>query len=149
MRGVDEHELVVVLRNLHVLLEDPELVAAVFVEADLADAEDAGFVDELGDEGDDVVRQLQILRFLRIDAQPAVVLDAELGGALRLILGDLAEVVVEAVGAGTVKACPEGGFADGLTTGDGHALVVVRGAADHVAVGFDVVHPGGSSKFQV
>jgi hypothetical protein len=50
VRGVDEHELVVILRDLHMLLEDFQLVAAVFVQADLADAEHAGLVDELRDE---------------------------------------------------------------------------------------------------
>jgi hypothetical protein len=52
----------------------------------------------------------------------------------------LAEVIVEAVGGLAVEAGPESGLADRGAAGEGHGLVVVGGAAHHVAVRFDVTH---------
>ena len=65
---------------------------------------------------------------------------AEFGGALRLVLGQLAKIIVKAGGRTAVEARPERRFANRLATGDGHALVIVRDAADHVGVRFDVAH---------
>jgi hypothetical protein len=52
----------------------------------------------------------------------------------------LEKIIVEAVRAAAIEAGPERGFANGLATRDGHGLVIVGGAADHVAVRFDVAH---------
>ena len=59
------------------------------------------------------------------------------------MLRQLAEVVVEAVGGFAVEAGPEGGLADRGAAGEGHGLIVVGGAAHHVAVRFDVTHGRG------
>ena len=111
------------------LLKDGRLVARVLVQADFADAEDVRLVEELGDQRDDLARQRDVLGLLGVDAQPGVVLDAELRGALRLDLGEMAEVIAEALGAAAVEAGPEGRLADGDAAAVGHAMVVVGDAA--------------------
>src|SRR5581483_26186 len=75
-----------------------------------------------------------VLGLLGVDAEPGVVPDAELGGALRLELGQVAEVVAEAFGTAAVEAGPEGRLADGHAAAQGHAVVVIRHARDHVDV---------------
>src|SRR6266540_1926930 len=67
-------------------------------------------------------------------------LDVELRGALRLELGEVAEVVVEALCTAAVETRPERRFGDRGALGVGHALVVVRGPRDHVDVRVDVLH---------
>ena len=69
-------------------------------------------------------------------------LDAEFGGTLWLVVGELAVVVMKTLRRSTVKAGPEGRFADDLAAGEGHGLVVVSGATDHVGVWFDIRHFG-------
>ena len=93
-----------------------------------------------GNQRDDFLGELHVLGFLGIDAEPAEMFQAELRGALRLVLGELAEIIVKAVGGTAVKARPKRRFADRLATGQRHALVIVRDAADHVGMGFDVAH---------
>ena len=134
-------------RQVDVLLEDGRLVARVLVQADLADAEDVRPVEELGDQGDDLARQRDVLGLLGVDAQPAVVADAELGGPLRLDLGEVAEVIAEALGGAAIEAGPEGRLADGDAAALGHAVVVVGDAGDHVDVRVDVVHQTISGNF--
>jgi hypothetical protein len=57
------------------------------------------------------------------------------------VLEELSEQqATEAVRTGTVKSSPEGGLANGDATGQRELFIVVRGAADHVAVGLDVGH---------
>lgn len=138
--GVDEDGLVELFGDFEVFLEDLEFVFGVFVEADFADAEDVWLVDEVGDEGHDLTGEDGVFGFLGVDAEPAEVLDAELGGAGGLVLGELAVVVEEALGGGAIEAGPEGGFAEGFAADLGDGLVVRGGAADHVGVGLDVFH---------
>ena len=57
VRRVDEDQLVGLHGQVDVFLEDGGLVARVLVEADLADAEDVGPVEVLGDQGDDLARE--------------------------------------------------------------------------------------------
>jgi hypothetical protein len=140
MGGVDEDGLIVFLGEFEVFLEDHELVFGVFVETNFADAEDGGFVDELGDEGHDFAGEDGVFGFLGVDAEPAEVLDAEFGGAGGFVFGQLAIVVKKPLGRGAVEAGPEGGFAKGLATDLGDGLVVGSGATDHVGVGLDVFH---------
>lgn len=68
--------------------------------------------------------------------------DAELGGTLRLGVGQLAVVVVETLRTVAVKARPERGLGDSDAAGHRHALVVVGRSADHVDVRVDVFHAG-------
>ncbi len=50
------------------------------------------------------------------------------------------EIIVKAGGRTAVEARPERRFANRLAAGERHAFVIVRRAADHVGVGFDVAH---------
>ena len=79
---MDQDHLVVIGGELEVGFEDLELVAAVLVQADLADPEDALALEELGDDVEDLAGEDGILGLLRIDAEPGVVGDAVLGGPL-------------------------------------------------------------------
>src|SRR5665213_394969 len=65
---------------------------------------------------------------------------AELGGALRLEIGELAEIIIKTGHATAVEGRPERRFADGRAAGERHAFIIVRRAADHMGVGFDVFH---------
>src|SRR5262249_49245263 len=123
--GVDEDQLVGAGGEGEVLLEDDGLVAGGLVEADLADTPDIWLVEVVGDDGDDLAGEADVLGLLGVDAQPAEVADAELGGAFGLDLGEVAEVVAEAQGAASIEAGPEGGLGDGDAAALGHAVVVV------------------------
>ena len=65
---------------------------------------------------------------------------AVLRRASGFVFGELQEVVVEAIGGSAVITGPEGGLRYGGTAAGRHGDIVVRGAADHVCVGFDVSH---------
>ena len=137
VRRVDEDQFVGADGQIDVFLEDGGLVARVLVEADFADAEDVGLVEEFGDEGDHFARQGDVFGLLGVDAEPAVVADAEQGGAFRLDFGEVAEVVAEALGGAAVEPGPEGRLADRRAAAQGHAVVVVGGPRDHVDVGVE------------
>src|SRR6202453_3492215 len=68
--------------------------------------------------------------------------------ALRLILRELAEIIVKTIRAAPVEAGPECRFADGGASAGDHPDVIIRDAADHVCVGFDIAH-GGSVVIQL
>ena len=85
---------------------------------------------------------MSVLGFLGIDAQPGVMRQVIFRGSARLLFRELEKVVVKAVGVFPIEAGPKSGFADGLTSGRDHRLIVVSRAADHVAVGLDVAHGG-------
>jgi len=123
-----------------VFLEDDRLIAGVLVQTDFANAQDVGPIEELRNEGDDLARQADVLGLLGVDAQPGVVLDAELGGAFGLELGQMAEVVAEPFGGAAIETGPERRLANGDAAALSHALIVVGHARDHVDVRVDVVH---------
>ena len=66
----------------------------------------------------------------------------ELRRALRLVVGELAKVIVKALHAAAIEARPKRRLAHRAAARGDHRLVVVRDAADHVAVRFDVAHGG-------
>ncbi len=140
MGGVDEDELVVIDGELDVFLEDEDFVAGILVETDFSDAEHVGFLEELGDDGEDFSGEGDVFGLFGVDAEPGEMREPELGGAFGFVVGELAEIVAETFDAASVEAGPEGGFANGGASGGDHGFVVVRGAADHVGVGFDVTH---------
>lgn len=141
--GVDENGLIVFFGQFHMFFENRELVFGVFVESDLADAEDGGFVDEVGDERHHLTGENGIFRFLWVDAEPAEVFDPELGSAGWFVFGELTVVVEETLGGGPVVTGPKGGFAKRFAADLGDGFVVSGGAADHVGVGFDIAHGTG------
>ena len=76
MRSMDQNLLTVGRGQVEVLQENRCFVFCVFVEPNLADAEHAGQIEKLRDHLDHLTRQLNILRFLGIDAQPSEMLHA-------------------------------------------------------------------------
>lgn len=68
--------------------------------------------------------------------------DSEFGGTSWLVFCELAVVVVKSLCGCAVISCPECWFTECCTACDGELLVVSGGTADHVGVGFDVVHVG-------
>ena len=145
VRRVDVDELAVGHRQLDVVLERRQLVARVAVQPDLADAQHVGPVQEPRNSGEDLPAQLTVLTLLRIETEPGVVADAESGGPGRLELGQLSEVVLEAVGRAAVPPGPEGGLRQRDAAAQRHLLVVVGGPRDHVGVDVDVLHQATSS----
>ena len=140
VRRVDEDRLVVPHGQFDLLEEHGRLVPRVLIEPDLADAQHVGRREKLWDRRDHLAGELHVLGLLGVDAQPRIVGDPIAGGPPRLHLGDLPEVVTEAVGAPSVEAGPEGRLADGHATHPREGLVVVGDSRDHVDVGIDVVH---------
>ena len=140
VRGVDENELVVPRGEIYVLFEDFQFVPRVFVEADFADAQHIRAVKELRDQRENFAGESEVFGLLGIDAKPAIVSEAELGGTLRFVAGELAKVIVKASGGTAVETGPEGWFAHGQAAGGDHGAVIIRYPADHVGVGLDVAH---------
>jgi len=138
VRGVNEDELVVFGGEVDVFLENFDFVATVFVKADFADAENVGAVEKFGNDGEYVVGELEIFRFLGVDAEPGKVGQAEFGGAFGFVLRELTKVIVKTVGGTAVESSPKSWFANGLATGGDHVDVVVRGSAHHMRMRFDV-----------
>ena len=137
---VHQDQLPVPGRQLEVLQEDRGLVSRVLVQADLADAQDAGLVQELGNHRDHLPRQSHVLGFLGVDAKPAPVLDAVGGRSLSLELRQLAKIIAEPLRAGAVETRPERGLAHEHATGQRHPLVVVGNPRHHVDVRIDILH---------
>ena len=75
------------------LFEHGDFVAAVFVQADLADPEDVRPSDELRNDRQDVVSQLQVFRFFWINAEPAEMRQPKIRRALRFAFGQEREVI--------------------------------------------------------
>ena len=117
-----------------------DLVARDPVQADLADAQHRRSAQELRNPRQHVARELAVVRLLRVHRHPGVVLDAVLRGALRLELGELAEVVLDAVAGAPVPSRPERRLGDGDAAGQRQLLVVVGRARHHVRVMVDVFH---------
>jgi hypothetical protein len=134
--------LVVIGRQLKVFFENEPFVAAVFIQANLADPENVRLGEKIRDEGDDVIGEGSVFGFLGVDAEPSVMREVIFGGTPWLVFGELQEIVVKTVGVFPVVAGPEGGFADSGAAGGDHGSIVIGGAANHVSVGFDVAHGG-------
>ena len=92
-----------------------------------------------------LARQLAVVGLLRVHRHPGVVLDVVLRGALRLEVGELPEVVLEAVGVAAIPARPERRLGDGHAARQRHLLIVVGRARHHVRVMIDVLHERVSS----
>src|SRR5262249_50814225 len=120
--------------------EDRRLVLRVLVQPDLADAQDARMVEELGDHLDDLPRELDVLRLLGIDAEPGAVLDLVEPRPVPFELDELAEVIPEPLRTRAVEPRPERRLAHQHAAGQRHPLVVVGRPGDHVDVGVDELH---------
>lgn len=67
-------------------------------------------------------------------------LDAIIGRASRLDLGELSKIITKTICTTTVEARPKSRLTQRHTTGRGHVRVVVSRATDHMCVGFDEAH---------
>ena len=140
MRRVDEEQLVGLHREINLLLENGRFIGRVLVKADLTDAKNAGPIEKLRDGGDHLARQRNVLSLLGVDAQPAHVVDTELGGTRRLDLREMTKVVDESLYRAAIEPRPKRRFRNGDTPGSGHTNVIIRNPCDHVYVWIDVVH---------
>ena len=140
MRRVDQNELIVFGGHIDVHLQNFQLVSAVLVQTDFADSKHIGLVQELGDDGKNIFGELHVFGFLRIDAKPGEMQQAEFRRALRFVLGQLAKIIEKAIDRTPVEAGPERWFTDGLAAGRGHIQVIVGHPANHVTMWFDVSH---------
>ena len=98
MRGVNQNHLIMPCREVHVHFQHLHFVARILVQPDFTDAEHVGLVEEFWDQGDDIRGQRDVLGLLGVDAQPCEMRQAKFRGPLRLVLGQLAEVIVKTIG---------------------------------------------------
>jgi hypothetical protein len=140
MRSVDEYRKIVVESDLHMFLENLQLRAGVFVQADFSDSKHIVFLDEIGNQRHHFAGEYRIVRLLGVDAEPAKVLDTESGGSLGFVFRELAEIVVKSIRRGAVVTRPERRFTEDFTASKSEFFVVIRRAADHVSVRFNVWH---------
>ena len=148
MRRVDHHRQVEFLGELQLRAEIFVLQRRLLVIADLADRHDALLQREARQDLHDAFRQLLVVGFLRVQADRAVMADAELAGAKALEADDVGEVVDIGADIGARLAEPEGRLDQRHDAGGGHRLVIVGGARDHVGVRIDE-HHGGSLRSDV
>src|SRR6185312_1482665 len=80
------------------------------------------------------------LSFFGIDTKPAKMFQAKFRGAFWFMFGELRKVIVKALDCAAVEACPECRFANRFASGQRHTFVIIRRAADHVSMWFDVSH---------
>ena len=66
-------------------------------------------------------------------------------GTTRLVLGQLAKVIVKSLCRAAIEACPKRRLTHRLTACHDHRLIIIRRPADHVAVRFDISHRGNQS----
>ena len=82
--------------EIDMFLKNSDFVAAILVESDFTDSKNCWAIDEFGNDRQDFIRQFYIFRFLWVNAQPGVMLQAKFGGTLRFKISQLAEVIVKA-----------------------------------------------------
>src|SRR5690606_16196015 len=140
VRRVDENQLAVLHREVDVGLEHSHFIARIPVQPNLTDAENVRSVEKLGNHLEHGACESEVLGLLRIEAEPAIMRQAEFRGACRFVRSQLPVVVTEAVNRPAVEPGPEGGFTDCHATRRDHGEVIVRRPAHHVAVRFDVAH---------
>src|SRR5690606_34916520 len=122
------------------ILQNFQLVARVLVEANLADPEDVGTIQKIRDKREHIFGQLQIFRLFRIQTEPAEMWQSELRGSTWLVFSKLGEIIVKALRGTPVVSSPKGRFANCRAACRYHCKIVIRRAADHVAVWFDIAH---------
>src|SRR5205823_4859267 len=88
--------------------------------------------------------QADVLRLLRVDAQPTEMLNAVLPGALRLDFRELPEIIAKALHRAAVKPRPKRRLAQRHAPHPRQRVIVVGDPRHHVNMWVDVVH-GNSS----
>ena len=140
---VDHDRQLVFLGELDLGAKIPVLERGLLVVAELADRDDALLHGEARQELHHGLGERLVVRLLRVEADRAVVADAELAGPEALEAGDQREVVAIGVGARARLAEPEGRLDHGDDARPRHGLVVVGRARDHVGVRVDDHRAGG------
>lgn len=147
MGGVNQDKLVQAYCHVQMLFKNSHFMGGIPVQPDLPDAEDIRTVNEFRDELHHFPGKGHVLRLLRVDAQPRVMVHAELGRPGRFAFRKLHEVIPETVRGGTVIAGPERRFSYRQAACLRHGPVFVRGAAHHVYMRFYESHDSYLLKF--
>ena len=147
MRRVHEHHEIMLRRKREVRVENLKFIARVLVQSDFTDAQHRLALQELWNERDDFARKHWVFRFFRINAEPCVMANAVLRSALRFEVGELAEVIEEALRRRAIVSRPKCGLGDSDATSERHALIVISGARHHVDMRIDV-HVSDSPSYQ-
>src|SRR5205085_783699 len=95
MRRVNQDQLIVTRGKINLFFEYRNLVSRVLVQPDLANPQHGRPIQHRWDQLDHLARKLDILSLLRVDAQPAVVLNAIPSRPLWLDFGEQSEVVIK------------------------------------------------------
>src|SRR4051812_13047356 len=132
MWRVDEDQLIVAGGEVDMHFQNFYFVPGIFIQADFTDSQDVGTIQKFRDDGDNILGEFYIFGFLGIDAEPREMWEPEFRGAFGLMLGQLTEIVAEAIDGAAVEPGPESRFTYGLAAGRDHLNVVVGDAADHV-----------------
>ena len=87
MRRMHQDQLFPARGQINMLLQDRDFVAAVFVQANLADAENVWAIEKFRDHRQHLVGQLHVFGFFGIDAKPGKMRQTEPRRPLRFVLG--------------------------------------------------------------
>jgi hypothetical protein len=82
MRGMDQDQLFMRGSEFDVQFEHFQLVAGILVQTNFADAEDVWSGEDFWNEGNHFLRELNVLRFFGIDAEPGKVWSPNLAARL-------------------------------------------------------------------
>ncbi len=140
VRRVDQDQLVVLGGQVQVFQKYDGFILGILVQPDLADAQNVGPIQELGDHRDHLARQFHIFSFFGIDAQPGVMRDSVVGGAGAFKFSELAKVVAKTVRAASIESGPKRGLAHADAAHSSQRGVIVGGSRNHVNVWIKIVH---------
>ena len=142
VRGVYEHGQFVLLREVQLRLDRLFLLGRHRVEPDLPYRHDPVLGQVAGQDLEDLFPEPVVVGLLGVEADGAVVADAELAGPEALPAEKAVEVIDERVHRGSGLSEPERGLHDGPYARGGHRLVVVGGARGHMNVWIKDSHLG-------
>ena len=147
MRRVDgELQLIVPGRKINVPLQHFDFISAVLVQADFADAQYGGAIQEIRNDREDIVGKFEVLGFLRVDAQPAEVRGRpNLAARLGSCSVNWQKIIVKTIRRNWRSKPAQKALRFGKPPGNrpwpcGHLNHPVRDAADHVGMRLDVTH---------
>ena len=112
MRCVDEDLLIVFNGQINMFEKNGRFVARVLVQANFADTQHVGTIQELRNYLEYLAGQVHVFGFFGVDAEPCEVLDAVLRGSLGFELGQLTKIIVETFDTAAIESGPKRGLAD-------------------------------------
>ena len=140
MRSMNEDHLIVAGRQINMFLQNLHFVPAVLVEPNLTDPEYGWSIQKFRDDCDHFFRELYILRFFRVDAEPREMRKAEFCGALRFMFRELAKIIIKSMHRTAIETGPKCRFTDRLAASRYHIQIIVGDSTYHVTVWLDVAH---------